>query len=53
MPERRLNSEGGGHEAVCQQGRWVLKEVDWGVSQRLEKGSSARNQYDPVHVPNV
>ena len=25
VPTRRLNPEGGGHEAVCQQGRWTLK----------------------------
>ena len=26
MPPRRLNPEGGGHEAVYQQGRWAPKE---------------------------
>ena len=25
VPARRLSLEGGGHEAVCQQGRWVSK----------------------------
>ena len=40
MPARRLSLEGGGHEAVCQQGRWAPKEVDWGASHQLEKGTS-------------
>ena len=25
---RRLSPKGGGHEAVCQQGRWATKGVD-------------------------
>ena len=39
---RRLSLEEGGHEAVCQQGRWAPKGMDWGVPHRLEKGTSAR-----------
>ena len=40
---RRLSSEGGGHEAVCQQKRWVLKNGELGVPHRLEKGTSVEN----------
>ena len=38
---RRLSPEGGGREAVCQQGRWASKGVDWRVLHLLEKGTSA------------
>ena len=48
MLVRRLSSKGGGHEAVCQQGRWAPKGVDWGVPHRLEKGTSASE--DPKGV---
>ena len=41
MPTRTLGPEGGEHEAVCEQGRWAPKGVDWGVPHRLEKGTSA------------
>ena len=43
---RRLNPEGGGHEAVCQQGRGP-KGVDWGVPHRLEKGASSSENAGP------
>ena len=44
---RRLSPEGGGHEVVCQQGRWALKGVDWRVPHRLEKGTSASENVGP------
>ena len=37
----------GGHEAVCQQGRWATKGVNWGVPHRLEKGTSANENAGP------
>ena len=38
---RRLCPEGGGHEVMCQQGRWFPKEGGLGVPHRLENGTSA------------
>ena len=35
-----LSLEGGGHEAVCQQGRWAPEGCGLGVPHRLEKGTS-------------
>ena len=40
MLARRLSSEGGGHEAVCQQGCWASKGGGLGVPYRFEKGMS-------------
>ncbi|KAG7026278.1 putative prolyl 4-hydroxylase 4 [Cucurbita argyrosperma subsp. argyrosperma] len=44
VPAKRLSPEGGGHEAVCQQGRWASKEsgfrgfhIDWRRKQVLAR----------------
>ena len=50
MLARRLNSKGGGHEAVCQQGCWAPKGVYWGVPHWLEKGTSANKDVGPLRV---
>ena len=48
MPTKRLSPEGGGHEAMCQQGHWASKGVDLvGVPHRLEKGTSASEDVGP------
>jgi len=45
---RRLSPKGGGHEAMCQQGCWVPKGVDFmGVPHRLEKGKSVSKDAGP------
>ena len=35
VPARRLIPEGGGHEALCQQGRWVPRGVDCEILYQL------------------
>ena len=52
LPLRRLSPEGGGYEAVCQQGRWTPKGVDWGVPHQLEKGTSANEYAEPRREVN-
>ena len=32
---------------MCQQRRWALKGVDWGVPHRLDKGTSANEDAGP------
>ena len=36
---RRLNPEGGGHEAMCQQGRWALKGGGLGGPTLIREGN--------------
>ena len=47
VSKRRLNPEGGGHEAVCQQERWAPKGCGLGVIHQLEEGTSASENAGP------
>ena len=42
VPVRRLSSEGGGQEAVCQQGRWAPKEGGLDGPTLIGKGNKCQ-----------
>ena len=44
MPVKRLSHEGGGHEVVCQQGRWAPKGGGLGGSTSIGEGNECQRE---------
>ena len=45
---RRGRGRKGGHQMVCQRGRWALKRVDFEIPRRLKRGTSASENAGPL-----